>query len=229
MELSELIKEGLQTLFTNKMRSGLAILGIVIGIGSVIALLSLGQATQQSVTNQIQSMGANLLTINPGAQQNGAVRGAMGGRTTLTLEDANAIKSSPQVTKIQTVSPEFSRRTQVTTGANNTNTQVIGVTPQYADVHKISIDAGSFINQRDVDSISHVAVVGPQVVSDLFGDGANAIGQAIRVSGKSFTIIGVTVSKGGTGFMNQDDIIFVPLSTAMSQLFGVKYLSSIAL
>ena len=229
MELTELITESLGTLINNKMRSGLAILGIVIGIGSVIALLSLGQATQQSISNQIESLGANLLTVNPGAQQTGAVRGAAGGRTTLTLEDANAIKTSPQITTIKNVSPEFSRRTQVTTGGNNTNTQVVGATPVYADVHKVSIDTGAFISQRDVDSISKVAVVGPQVVSDLFGNGANAIGQTIRISGKSFTIIGVTVSKGGTGFNNQDDIIYVPLTTAMSQLFGVKYLASIAL
>jgi putative ABC transport system permease protein len=229
MELIELIMESLGTLITNKMRSGLAILGIVIGIGSVIALLSLGQATQQSISNQIESLGANLLTINPGASQTGAVRSAAGGRTTLTLDDANAIKTSPEITTIKNVSPEFSRRTQVTTGGNNTNTQVVGVAPVYADVHKVTIDTGAFISQRDMDSVGKVAVVGPQVVSDLFGDGANAIGQTIRISGKSFTIIGVTVSKGGTGFNNQDDIIYVPLTTAMSQLFGVKYLSSIAL
>lgn len=229
MELIELITESLGTLINNKMRSGLAILGIVIGIGSVIALLSLGQATQQSISNQIESLGANLLTINPGAAQTGAVRGAAGGRTTLTLADADAIKTSPQITTIKNVSPEFSRRTQVTTGGNNTNTQVVGVEPVYADVHKVSIDTGAFITQRDVDSISKVAVVGPQVVTDLFGDGATAVGQTIRISGKSFIIVGVTVSKGGSGFSNQDDIIYVPLTTAMSQLFGVKYLSSIAL
>lgn len=229
MEPIELVIESLGTLINNKMRSGLAILGIVIGIGSVIALLSLGQATQQSVSNQIESLGANLLTINPGAAQSGAVRGAAGGRTTLTLEDANAIKTSSQITTIKNVSPEFSRRTQVTTGGNNTNTQVIGVEPVYADVHKITIDSGAFISQRNVDSMGKVAVVGPTVVSDLFGANTSAIGQTIRISGKSFTIIGVTVSKGGTGFNNQDDIIYVPLKTAMSQLFGVKYLSSIAL
>ncbi len=229
MEITELVTESLGTLTHNKMRSGLAILGIVIGIGSVIALLSLGEATQQSVSNQIESLGANLLTVNPGAAQTGAVRGAAGGRTTLTLDDANAIKTSPQITTIKNVSPEFSKRTQVTTGENNTNTSVIGVDPVYADVHKITIDSGTFITQRNVDSLGKEAVVGPQVVSDLFGNGTNPIGQTIRISGKAFTIVGVTVSKGGTGFMNQDDIIFVPLTTAMSQLFGVKYLTSIAL
>src|SRR5690348_4165675 len=108
----ELFLESLQTLTINKLRTGLAILGIVIGIGSVIALLSLGQATQQQVQQQIQSLGANLLTVIPGSQNTGAVRGAAGGGTTLTLDDADAIKSSPQITTIQNVSPEVSRRVQ---------------------------------------------------------------------------------------------------------------------
>ena len=229
MEPMELITESFGTLAVNKLRTGLAILGIVIGIGSVIALVSLGQATQQSVQNQIQSLGANLLTIQPSGQRTGAVRGAQGGGTTLTLDDANAIKTAPQITTIKTVSPELSRRAQVTTGSNNTNTQIVGVTPVYTDVHKITIDTGSFITQRDVDGDTKVAVIGPQVVSDLFGDGATPIGQTIRISGQSFTIIGITQSKGGTGFMNQDDIVMIPLSTAMKEVFGVDYLSSIAL
>jgi len=229
MEPIELILESLQTFSVNKLRTGLAMLGIVIGIGSVIALVSLGEATQQSIQNQIQSLGANLLTVQPSAQRTGAVRGASGGGTTLTLEDAKAIETSPQVTDILTVSPELSRRTQVTTGSNNTNTQVIGVTDAYAQVHKVTIDTGAFITLQNVDSLSKVAVIGPQVVTDLFGSGAVPVGQSIRISGQSFTVVGVTQSKGGSGFQNQDDIILVPLTTAMQQLFGSNYLSSIAL
>lgn len=229
MEYTEIISEAIGTLTVNKLRTALATLGIVIGIGSVIALISLGQATQQSIQNQIQSLGANLLTINPGVQRTGAVRGALGGGTTLTLDDANAIKTSSQVTTIQNVSPEFSRRTQITTGATNTNTQVIGVTPVYTTVHKVVIDSGNFIADRDVLGMTKVAVVGPQVVADLFGDNASPIGQSIRISDQAFTIIGITKSKGGTGFGSQDDIVWVPLSTAQKQLFGVDYLSSIAL
>ncbi len=229
MELTDLIAESLSTLTVNKLRTGLAILGIVIGIGSVIALVSLGQATQQSVQNQIQALGANLLTVNPAAQRTGAVRGAGGGGTTLTLDDAKAIETSTQITTIKTVSPEFSRRTQVTTGATNTNTQIVGVTAAYMDVHKVAIESGNFITARDVDNMTKVAVIGPQVVSDLFAAGSSPIGQTIRISGQTFTIVGMTQSKGGTGFQNQDDILFVPLSTAQKQLFGVDYLSSIAL
>ncbi len=229
MEYQELIAEAIETLRVNKLRTFLAVLGIVIGIGSVIALVSLGQATQRSVQNQIQSLGSNLLTVVPGGTRTGAVRGAMGGATTLTLEDAKAIETSSQITTIQTVSPELSRRSQVTTGNANTNTQIVGVTAAYATVHKGTMSAGSFISERDVTAVAKVAVLGPQVVTNLFGEGATPIGQTVRVSGQTFTVIGVTQSRGGTGFQNQDDIIFVPLSTAQKILFGADYLSSIAL
>ncbi|MBU1000010.1 ABC transporter permease [Patescibacteria group bacterium] len=229
MEYSEVISESFGNMLINKLRTGLAALGIVIGIGSVIALISLGQATQQSIQDRIEDLGANLLTINPGAQRTEGVRGAAGGVTTLTLDDANSIKTSHQITTIRNVSPEFSRRAQVTTGGANTNTQIIGVTPVYATVHKITMDSGSFISERDDLGMTKVAVIGLQVVSDLFGVGSAPIGQSIKIAGKTFAIIGITASKGGTGFGNQDDIIFVPLSTAQKQLFGIDYLSSIAL
>jgi len=224
----ELFLESLGTLTLNKLRTGLAMLGIVIGIGSVIALISLGQATQLRVQQQIQSLGANLLTVLPGAQSSGGVRGAAGGGATLTIADANAIKTDPSITTIRNVSPEVSKRTQVTTGATNSNVQVVGATAAYTAVHKVDIAEGSFISDRDVANLSKVAVIGPQVVTDLFG-GADPVGQSLRVSGQSFTVIGVTVSKGGTGFQNQDDIVYVPVSTAQKQLFGQDYLSSIAL
>lgn len=230
MDILELTLESFSTLTVNKLRTALAVLGIVIGIGSVIALISLGEATQHVIQSQIQSLGANLLTVSPSAPQSGAVRGSLGGGTTLTLADAQAIATSPQVTDVQNVSPELSRRAQVTTGQANTNTQVIGSTPTYPAVHKITLDSGAFLTQRDVDAMTKVAVIGPQVVSDLFGSAtANVIGQSIRISGQNFTIIGVTQSKGGSGFLNQDDIIYIPLSTAQKQIFGIDYLSSIAL
>lgn len=229
MDFRELVFESLGVLTVNKMRTGLAILGIVIGIGSVIALISLGQGTQQAIQSQIQSLGANLLTVQPGAVRSGNVRGAMGGGTTLTMDDARAITQSSQITTIKNVSPEFSRRTQVTTGGKNTNTQVIGATPVYAGVHKVAIATGTFISQRDIEGITKVAVLGPQVVTDLFGEGQSPIGQTVRISGQTFTVIGVTESKGGTGFINQDDVIYAPLTTVQKQIFGVNYLGSIAL
>lgn len=228
-DLFELFLEALGTLTINKLRTGLATLGIVIGIGSVITLVSLGQATQRAIQTQIQSLGSNLLTVQPTGQNQGGVRGAAGGGTTLTKEDADAISNSSQITTIQAVSPEYSTRSQVATGRMNTNTQIIGVTPNYAQVRKITIASGNFITERDLNNISRIAVLGPTVVADLFGEASNPIGQTIRINGQSLTIAGITTSKGGTGFQNQDDIIYVPLSTAQKQLFGVSYLSSISL
>jgi len=228
MDIRELIIECFSTLTVNKMRTGLAILGIVIGIGSVIALISLGEASQKMIENQIQSLGSNLLTVQPGGQSNGAVRGAQGGGTTLTLEDAKAIQSSPTITSVKTISPELSRRAQVIVGRNNTNTQIYGVHPSYAEIRKLTLSSGVFITTRDVETMSKVAVIGPQVATDLFGDGVNPIGRMIRTGTQSLKVVGVTVAKGGSGFNNQDDMIYVPLSTAQKQLYGVSYLSSIS-
>jgi putative ABC transport system permease protein len=229
MNIFELIIESMGTLTLNKMRTGLAILGIVIGIGSVIALISLGQASQKQIESQIQSLGSNLLTVSPGAQQSGGVRSAAGSATTLTLDDAKAIQNSSDITTIKTVSPEVSSRKQVTAGRNNTNTQIIGATPAYLDVHKVQIASGNFISQRDADAMTKVAVLGPTTAANLFPELANPIGQKIRINGQILTVIGLTVSKGGTGFLNQDDSVYVPLLTAQKQLFGLSNLTSIAL
>lgn len=235
MEYTEVISESISTLALNKLRSGLAILGIIIGIGSVITLLSLGQASQKSVQNQIQSLGSNLLTVMPGALRTGNIRGAAGSTTTLTYDDAKAILASSQVTTVKNVSPEFSRRAQVVAGRNNTNTQILGIIPAYSEVRKLSLASGTFISSRDVEALSKVAVLGPQVVSDLFGlpvqagEGSNPIGESVRINGQSFRIIGVTTSKGGSRFQNQDDIVFIPLTTAQKIVFGADNLTSISI
>ena len=228
MEFSEIFQEALTTLTVNKLRTALATLGIVIGIGSVIALISLGQGSQNAVQNQIQSLGANLLTISPGAQRGGFVSGGAGSANTLTSEDAQAISTSSEVTTVVNVSPEYSRRAQVTAKGKNTNTEIAGVTPTYAIVRKVSVSAGVFLSDRDVQEQTKVAIIGPQVATDLFGEGASPVGQAIRINGQSFRIIGVTVSKGGTGFQNQDDVVFVPLTTAQKTIFGTSNLTSIS-
>ncbi|HZZ98816.1 MAG TPA: ABC transporter permease [Candidatus Saccharimonadia bacterium] len=228
MDFFSLVLEAINTLSLNKLRTGLAVLGIIIGIGSVIALISLGQGSQLAVQNQIQSLGANLITVIPGGVSNGAIRGAAGGGTTLTLDDAKAIGSDPSITTINAVSPELSRRSQVTAGRNNTNTQVIGVYPSYLGIHKVELAEGAFITDQNNQSLTKVAVIGPQVATNLFGDGVDPIGQQIRANNQLFRIVGVTVSKGGTGFQNQDDIIYVPLSVAQEELFGVNYLSTIS-
>ena len=207
----------------------MAVLGIVVGIGSVIALMSMGESSKQAVETRIQSIGSNLLTVSPGFSSSGNVRGAQGGATTLTSDDAAAIKTSLQVTTVKNVSPEYSGRAQVVAGRNNSNSQVVGVEPAYALVRKIGLTAGSFITQQQVQNMSRVAVIGPEAAQDLFGEGVNPVGQTIRISGKSFQVIGMTKEKGGTGPTSQDNSIFVPLTTAQKQLFGVAHLTSIAL
>ncbi len=228
MEFSELLASSFEALKLNKVRTALAGLGIVIGIGAVIALVSLGQATQASVQNSIQGLGANLITVTPGSQRTGAVQGGFGSSQTLTLDDATAIETAnyPSISK---VSPEVDRRTQVTAGKNNTNTSIIGATPSYTDVHNVTMDSGTFITAADVTGNRDVAVLGPTVVSNLFGDGVDPTGQTVRINKIPFTVIGVTVSKGGTGFGNQDDTIFIPISTAQKTVFGIDYVSDISL
>lgn len=229
MEYTEIIAEAFLTLTVNKLRTGLATLGIVIGIGSVIALVSLGQSSQKSVESQIQSLGSNLLTVIPGSVSGSPVRDAAGGGTTLTYEDGQAILSSSRVTSVKNVSAELSRRGQAIAGRNNTNTQILGVTPEYVSVRNLSVSSGTFISSRDVQSLGRVAVLGPQVVTDLFGEGSNPVGKTFRLETQVFRVIGVTVTKGGTGFQNQDDTIYIPLTTAQKILYGVDYISTLAI
>lgn len=228
MEFFETISESYKTLTLNKLRTTLAMLGIIIGISSVITLISLGQAAQQSVQTQIQALGSNLLTIIPGSQTSGGIVGAAGGDTTLTYQDAQAIMTSPQITDVANVAPQVSRRGQITAGNNNTNTLVIGTTNSYAAVTNTTIQEGRFITSQDVQSINKVAVLGPQAAADLFPNGNNPLGQTIRINRIAFRVVGITVSKGGTGFANRDDTIYIPITTAQKLLFGINYVTSIS-
>lgn len=224
----EIIEESIITLTLNKMRTALAILGVVIGIGSVIALVSLGQASQKSVSNQITSLGSNLLTVSPTGNRSAQVRGAMGSGVTLTLDDANSLGNNTTITSVKQFSPEYQGRSQVVAGRNNTNTQILGVTPAYMDVRKVVITSGVFISDYDLSGMTKVCVLGPQVVSDLFYEGATPIGEDVKINGSSFRIVGITKSKGGQGFQNQDDVVYIPLTTAQKIIFGVNYLTSIS-
>lgn len=229
MNIFEVFEESRNTLTVNKVRTGLAMLGVVIGIGSVIALMSLGKASQASITSNIQSLGSNLLTIQPGANMSGGVRGAMGGRTTLTTDDATAIKTKLS-SLITAVAPIVSGNSQIIAGSNNTNSSVYGVTPTYPSVNNLKVESGSFITQNHINSLSRVAVIGPGVVEDLYGSTtANVVGKTIRIGEQVMTIIGVTASKGSSGMGSTDDIIFVPISVAQKVLYGQTYLSRLGI
>lgn len=231
MKTKDLVVETYTALSANRTRSSLTILGIVIGIASVIALVSIGQGATSSVESRVESLGSNLLTVSPGAQRNAGGFGPSGGRggaKTLTLDDAEAVLE--KVDGVKAVATEVSGRYQITAKGTNTNTTVDGVSVSYPDVRNISISDGSFFSEVQNESRAKVAVIGPTVLTDLFGDDAvasDAIGQTIRIKSMEFKVIGVTTAKGGSGPSNQDDMIYVPVATAQRLLSGNQYLTTI--
>lgn len=228
MHATDLIEETYIALFANKARSALTVLGIVIGIASVIAMTAIGQGSQASVQSSMTSAGSNLLYVQPG-QARGVgmqVSSGQGSAQSLTLDDADAIQKT--ITLAKAVSPELSRRYQVTAKGTNTNTSIIGSVPAYLDVHNITMDQGAFISDSDLRSQNRVAVLGPTTRDDLFGaSAANAVGSTIKINQEIFRVIGVTQTKGGSGFNNPDDAIYVPLTAAQAYLSGQSYVSNI--
>ncbi|HBP00869.1 MAG TPA: multidrug ABC transporter substrate-binding protein [Candidatus Moranbacteria bacterium] len=227
MLLRDLVYEVKNSITTNKARSSLTILGIVIGIASVIAMISIGQGAQKSIEENIQAIGANLLMIRPGSSfgPGAHVSGGQGTAKTLTLDDADAIKK--EIGSVASVAPESSERYQVTAKGTNTNTSITGVTSEYAGARNVQIENGDFFSEQHIKSRSKVAVVGPETASDLFGEDTEAVGQKIRIKGIDFTVIGTTVAKGGTGFGSSDDVIYIPVTTLQQFLSGSDSLSLI--
>lgn len=229
MTYKDILHETYIALSANKARSGLTVLGIVIGISSVIAMLAIGQGAQNSIQSSIQSIGSNLIIVMPGAARGPGVTvsAGRGSAKTLTNNDVTALQN--QLTSVLGISPEVSGRYQVTARGANTNTQMVGVIATYQTVRNVEIDQGDFVSNQQVSSGARVAVLGPTARDDLFGVGADVVGQTIKAKGISFTIIGVTKAKGGSGFSNQDDMIFIPLTTAQRYLSGDQYVTSISI
>lgn len=227
MLIKDLSREIYTAVTVNKSRSGLTVLGIVIGIASVIVMVAIGRGAQASIEQNIQAIGSNLLIIRPGAQQGpgSQIRGSQGSAQSLTLADASAIKG--QIAAVEAVAPEASSRKQVTAEGKNTNTSITGVTSDYMSVRNVSVAEGVFINTQHVTGLSKVAVLGPEASADLFGAGTNPVGKKVRIGATDFTVIGLTVARGGSGFGNSDDVIFIPVTTAQQFLTGNKYLSVI--
>ncbi len=228
MILTEIFEESIIVLRTNRLRTALSALGIIIGIGSVIALMTLGQASQKSVKERIQSLGANLLVVRPGSQQQGAfgfLRGSQGGGTTLTYEDAQAIETSQRFTTIDSVAAEYSSRAQVSYGANNTNASISGVTPTFFSLRNTKLAFGNFITDQDMLLTTKVAVIGTSTAEELFTENESPLGKDIRINGTTFMVIGITESTGGFG--GADDTIYIPLTTAQKVVFGINHVSAI--
>ena len=211
----------------NKTRSGLTMLGIVIGIASVIAMLAVGQGSKAQIEANIQSIGSNLLLVQPGFQRGvgQAVSAGRGSSTSLTREDATALAG---LEGVAAVSPESTSRQQIVAKGTNTNTSVVGTTPAYLETRNLQVADGNFFTDAQVTSRAKVAVIGPTTRDDLFGEGGEAVGQKIRIKNMEFTVIGVTVAKGGSGFTNQDDQVFIPLSTMATYFTGSEAVGTIA-
>ena len=223
MNLRASIRIAMRALASNPLRSLLTMLGVIIGVGAVVAMVAIGQGARASVTQQVQALGSNLLTVFAGIVQFGGV--ARGDQVrTMTLEDADAIRK--EVPGVIGVSAEFSRTAQVTFRSENTNTQVSGVTPEFQAVRNFYPAEGQFFTDGDMRSRAKVAVVGKTVATRLFTD-ANPIGQRIKIRGITFEVIGVMEEKGATGFSDRDDVVFVPLTTAQRRLFGVTHVRTI--
>ncbi|MBI2466144.1 MAG: ABC transporter permease [Candidatus Sungbacteria bacterium] len=228
MNFIDVLHETYTALAANKVRSGLTILGIVIGIGSVIAMVSIGEGAKVQIQTSIEGLGSNLLTILPGVVQpgRGIVSSGRGAAQTLDNEDNEIIQT---IDGVAAVAPEVSRRFQVIapTG-NNTNTTVTGADPVFMNVRNLVLAEGSFITDSGVRGLGREAVLGATVARDLFGEGAQVVDETIRINKINFKIIGLLEPKGGFGFSGPDDMIIVPLTTMQKILAGVDYLSTIS-
>jgi putative ABC transport system permease protein len=213
MNIGQAILEAFESLASNKLRSGLTILGIVIGVGAVIAMLSIGTGAQNTITGSINGLGTNLLFVFSGNQQE-KVRNVQ----PLTLQDANALQDVYQAPSVENVAPAINGNLAVTYSGQTDNASITGSTANYAEVRNLTLQDGSFFSQDQYLGRSSVAVIGTSVADQLFGYQDGLIGQTIRISGQPFHIVGVLKSSGGGSFGNQDNVIIVPLTSAQDRL-----------
>ncbi|MBK9710847.1 MAG: ABC transporter permease [Kouleothrix sp.] len=224
ISFAETARIALKSLVANKLRSLLTALGIIIGVAAVVALMAIGNGSQQSITATITSNGANLLTVRSGASSSSGVQGQVGTSQTLTTADAEALADPQNVPDASLVSPEYNGNGQLVAGSQNTNARITGAEPAYQQVHNATLAEGEFITEEEVGSSATVVVLGANVATTLFPDG-DVVGQSLRINGQQFTVVGVLASKGGSGFGSSDDGVIVPLSTAQRRLFGGRAIS----
>lgn len=213
-------------LYANKLRSLLTMLGIIIGVGAVIAMVSVGMGVRSNVQESIASLGSNMLIVSPGSSNRGGPRGAAGSMQTLKYEDARAIQS--KIRNINFVSPSVSGSYQIVNGNQNWNSSVQGVTPEYMDIKSLVVESGSFISTDNMNKRDRVAVIGTTVAENLFGS-ENPVGRNIRVNNQPFRVIGLLESKGQSSMgQDQDDVVIIPLTTAQERMLGITYVQSIS-
>jgi macrolide transport system ATP-binding/permease protein len=225
-ELVENIRSAARSLWQNRMRAVLTILGILIGVGAVIAMVSVGQGATVGVQKSIEGLGSNLLTVVPGSVNVGGARQGFGSISTLTFDDAAAIKA--QIANVVGVEPEMNTRQQLTYRKKNWNTSITGTTADYPNVRNWPLSAGDFFSEEDYKAKRSVAVLGQDVVTNLFAD-EDPLGKTVKISTGSFRVIGVLQKKGGGGFFSQDDVVFIPLSTVYARFRHQKDVRSIGI
>ena len=226
MIIGALLGEGWDAMLANRMRTMLTMLGMIFGVGAVIMMLAIGQGAQLIVNESIASMGSNLFIVLSGSTTAGGLRQGSGSVPTLTLGDAQAIR---ELSEIASVAPSLPNNTQLIYAANNWSTQVTGTTPAYFDVREWRLSSGERFADSDVRSATRVALLGQTVVRNLFGDG-NPVGKMVRVKNSPFLVIGVLAAKGQSlDGRDQDDTVFVPITTAQRQLFGNQFPGTVRL
>ena len=214
MNLSENFRIALRALSANKLRSGLTMLGIIIGVGAVVALMSIGNGATASITSQVEGIGSNLITVLPGRLRQGG-----GPRTPATLYYSDYEVLERSLRDIIDIVPSFQRTFTVVYGNESQDIQVVATTPPFSKVRAYEVEYGRFLTRQDQSTRTRVAVLGGQTAKDLFR-GLNPIGRSIKVNGIPFEVIGVLKIKGSGGFGNQDELVIVPLETGYDKLFG---------
>jgi putative ABC transport system permease protein len=213
MNITTQIIEAFASLLSNKLRTSLTMLGIIIGVASVVAMLAIGKGAQNSIDSQINSIGSNLIYISSGAEGVKNVR-------PLTLDDANALADPVQAPSILTVAPLITSRYEVSHGGESSNTSVLGVTPTYESMNNLKLTEGDFITDNNLTTRASVAVLGPDTATKLFGSAENVTGESFNIRGQVFRVIGVLETKGGSGFGSADDRVLIPLTTGQTRLFA---------
>lgn len=226
LEIIAYLKLGFKTLAANKIRTALSVLGILIGVAAVIAMLAIGRGAQKQIESQLSSLGSNLLILRSGAIRVGGVAQESGATTRLSIDDAQFIKDQMPIVKY--ASANVSGRGQVTYANKNWSTQIMGVSPSYAHIRAANPEIGRFFDEADNLKRLRVVLVGHTIVRELFGN-KNPMGEMIKINRVNFQVIGILPEKGATGFRDQDDVLVIPVLTAMHRLLGKDYVDSIEL
>ncbi len=223
-EITQHFKQAFRALFANKIRSALSLLGILIGVAALIATMALGRGAKESIEARLSSLGTNLLTLRPGSARTGSISLEAGTVTRLTLEDAQEIQTD--IPEVKRVAPTVNGRAQIVFGGNNWNTRVLGTTSDYAEMRASKPTYGRFFTEDEDRSRERVALLGPTVVREVFGE-LNPVGEMVLINRVSFQIIGILPEKGSSGFRDEDDVVVIPLQTAMKRLLGKDYVDTI--